>query len=80
VQEVGKLVMRLEEGKVGPVLSVMREPAAAGIKGWVGREGWGGAWGGWEIVRGDCCGQSDRGGCEAGGWHAQTGRQTEIEG
>jgi hypothetical protein len=34
IQEVGKLVMRLEEGKMGPVLSVMREPAAAGIRGW----------------------------------------------
>lgn len=51
VQEVGKLVMRLEEGKVGPVFSVMREPAAAGIKGWVGLEGWGGAAGEWAIVR-----------------------------
>ena len=28
IQEVGKLVMRLEEGKMGSVLSVMREPAA----------------------------------------------------
>lgn len=34
VQEVGKLVVRLEEGSKGPVLSVMREPAEAGIRGW----------------------------------------------
>mmetsp|Transcript_58627 Transcript_58627/g.85942 ORF Transcript_58627/g.85942 Transcript_58627/m.85942 type:complete len:478 (+) Transcript_58627:18-1451(+) len=34
VQEVGQLIMRLEDGKKGPVLSVMREPAAAGIRGW----------------------------------------------
>lgn len=35
IQEVGKLVLRLEDDKSGnAVLSVMREPAAAGIRGW----------------------------------------------
>ena len=34
VQEVGQLIIRLEEGNKGPVLSVMRVPAPAGIKGW----------------------------------------------
>ena len=34
IQEVGTLKMRLEDSEAGPVLSVMREPAQGGIRGW----------------------------------------------
>ena len=34
IQEVGTLKMRLEDSDAGPVLSVMREPAQGGIRGW----------------------------------------------